>query len=50
MPNLIKMPKEKIKIRIIRWVTSHPWLKLIALILAIMVWFYVKGEKNRFSY
>ncbi|MDD5128341.1 MAG: hypothetical protein WC060_03875 [Candidatus Omnitrophota bacterium] len=25
--------------------TVHPWLKLIALALAIVLWFYVKGEK-----
>jgi len=25
-------------------VTQHPWLKLIALILAILIWFYVQGE------
>lgn len=30
-------------------ITSHPWLKLIALMLAILVWFYVKGEMNRFN-
>ena len=23
---------------------AHPWLKLIALALAILVWFYAKGE------
>ena len=44
------MPKEKPKDRIIYWITSHPWLKLIALILAILVWFYVRGELNRFDY
>lgn len=45
------MPKEKINIiRIKRWVISHPWLKLIALILAVIVWFYIKGEINRFNY
>jgi hypothetical protein len=32
------------------WIMSHPWLKLIALILAILVWFYVKDEINRFNY
>ncbi len=31
-------------------VTSHPWLKIIALALAIMIWFYVNGEINRFNY
>lgn len=45
------MPKDKIRLsqRIILWITGHPWLKLIALVLAIMVWFYVKGELNRFN-
>lgn len=32
------------------WLISHPWLKLIALILAIMVWFYIRGEIARFNY
>ena len=46
------MPKEKISIgyRVGHWFTYHPWLKLIAFILAIMVWFYVKGEISRFNY
>ncbi len=45
------MVKEKTKIirRIIHLFISHPWLKLIALILAIMVWFYIKGELKRFN-
>jgi len=30
------------------WLTSHPWLKLIALILAVILWFYAKGEMNSF--
>jgi hypothetical protein len=40
------MSEEKPKTwsRIVLWCTSHPWLKLIALLLAILVWFYVKGE------
>lgn len=44
------MLKEKNIYRLTRWFISHPWLKLIALILAIMVWFYIKGEINRFNY
>lgn len=46
------MPKEKIDIiaKVKHWVTSHPWLKLIALILAVVVWFYVRGEISRFNY
>ena len=41
------MNKKKINIfyRIAHLVTRHPWLKLISLILAIIVWFYVRGEK-----
>jgi hypothetical protein len=31
--------------RLVRLVTIHPWLKLIALMLAVALWFYVKGEK-----
>lgn len=46
------MPKEKVSLnyRIIHWFTYHPWLKLIALMLAIIVWFYVRDEINRFNY
>lgn len=45
------MAKEKISLgyRIIHFFTYHPWLKIIALILAIIVWFYVRGEINRFN-
>jgi hypothetical protein len=41
------MNKKKINIflRLVRLITIHPWLKLIALVLAIALWFYVKGEK-----
>jgi hypothetical protein len=46
------MSKEKIGIgyRIGHWFTYHPWLKLIAFILAVMVWFYVLGEIKHFDY
>ena len=37
--------KENIFGRLARLITVHPWLKLIALALAIALWFYVKGEK-----
>lgn len=49
---MLKMPKEKISIgyKIIQWLIRHPWLKLIALILAVIVWFYVRGEISRFNY
>ena len=46
------MPEEKISIvyRITHWFVHHPWLKLIALVLAVMVWFYVQGEIKQFNY
>jgi hypothetical protein len=46
------MPKIKVSFgfRLKHCFTYHPWLKLIALILAVMVWFYVKGEISRFNY
>jgi predicted ABC-type sugar transport system permease subunit len=46
------MPKEKTTIgyRIVHWFTYHPWLKIIALVLAVMVWFYVQGEIGSFNY
>jgi hypothetical protein len=28
----------------------HPWLKVISLLLAVMVWFYVRGEISRFNF
>ena len=30
--------------RVIHWFTYHPWLKLIALGLAVLVWFYIREE------
>lgn len=44
------MVKENLKSKITRWIFSHPWLKFIALVLAVMVWFYIKGELPRFNY
>lgn len=32
-----------------RWFTNHPWLKLISLVLAVITWFYVSGEINKFN-
>ncbi|MEI6631639.1 MAG: hypothetical protein WCL25_03380 [bacterium] len=45
------MPKGKVNIgyRFMHLFTHHPWLKLISLILAVLVWFYVRGEINRFN-
>lgn len=45
------MPKTKNKFiyTVYEWLISHPWLKLIALVLAIMVWFYVKEEISKFN-
>jgi len=31
---------------LIHGIISHPWLKLISFILAVMVWSYVKGLMN----
>jgi len=43
MPGKINI-KEVIK----HWFTAYPWLKLIALILAILLWFYIGGELRRY--
>jgi len=45
------MSKEKIKLtyKVIHWFTYHPWIKLISLALAVMLWFYVSSEMNRFN-
>lgn len=39
------MNKKGVFSRITSFFTTHPWLKIISLILAVLVWFYVKGEK-----
>jgi len=46
------MRKEKIGLsyRLLHIFTYHPWLKLISLILAALVWIFVKGEISRFNY
>lgn len=41
---------KKGKINILHWFTNHPWLKLISLILAILIWLYVAGEIGSFNY
>jgi len=38
--------KTNILLRFTRLITIHPLLKLIALLLAIALWFYVSGEKT----
>lgn len=40
------MSKEKVGIGsiLIHMATYHPWLKLISFLLAIITWFYAKGE------
>jgi len=45
------MVKVKVSLdcRIKHWFTYHPWLKLISLVLAILLWFYVSGEMSRFN-
>ena len=45
------MSEEKVSFsyRIAHFFIYHPWLKIIALVLAIVVWFYVRGEINRFN-
>ena len=41
--------KDNLNRTIIFWITSHPWLKLVSLILAILAWLYVRGEINNFN-
>ncbi|HLD82531.1 MAG TPA: hypothetical protein VI976_01095 [Candidatus Omnitrophota bacterium] len=40
------MSKQRVSLfyRVIHWFTYHPWLKIIALILACLTWLYVKDE------
>lgn len=46
------MNKQNIRLRdrLVSWLINHPWLKLITLILAILVWFYVSGEVKQIDY
>jgi len=46
------MAKEKLGFlrKVKYWFISHPWLKAIALILAVITWLYVRGEINKFNY
>jgi len=30
---------------IVSHISNHPWLKIISLLLAVVVWIYVKGER-----
>jgi hypothetical protein len=45
------MAKEHVTLKniMLHWFTYHPWLKIIALALAILTWFYVRGEMDRFT-
>jgi len=46
------MPKQKTSIseRIVHLFTYHPWFKLISLILAVILWFYVRGEIIKYNF
>lgn len=46
------MTKEKSTLghRILHIFTYHPWLKFISLVLAILVWIYVRDEISRFNF
>jgi len=48
----MKGPKSKInlRIRIKHLFLHHPWLKIISLIMAVLVWFLVKDQINRFNF
>jgi len=45
------MVKQKVGLayRVAHFFTYHPWLKILSLLLSVIVWFYAKGEINRFS-
>jgi len=40
--------KNSVISKCVSWWICHPWLKLIALILAVILWFYAKGQMNSF--
>ncbi|MFA5114705.1 MAG: hypothetical protein WC469_01385 [Candidatus Omnitrophota bacterium] len=45
---MTKKKRKNILRNLIRWPFFHPWLKLIAFALAVILWFYAKGEISRF--
>ncbi|MFA4984384.1 MAG: hypothetical protein WC559_03630 [Candidatus Omnitrophota bacterium] len=45
---MTRKKKRNLLRNLVRWPFFHPWLKLIALILAIILWFYAKGEMSSF--
>jgi len=42
------MAKKNIISKFASWLVYHPWLKLIALLLAVILWLYAKGEMSNF--
>lgn len=42
--------KEAFSVTLRHWLMDHPILKLIALLLAVIVWFYVSGEMVKVRY
>jgi len=36
--------QKNIFLRMFGLILTHPWLKFVSLLLAVIVWFYVKGE------
>ncbi len=40
----------KAKDKFLSFFTHHPWLKIISLILAIVIWFYIRYDISRFSW
>jgi hypothetical protein len=41
-------PKIGFSYRFVHLFTYHPWLKIVSFLLAVIVWFYAKGEITRF--
>lgn len=36
--------------RILIGIITHPWIKVLSLALAIMIWFYARTEISKFNY
>ncbi|MCG8430505.1 MAG: hypothetical protein MJA29_04985 [Candidatus Omnitrophica bacterium] len=47
---MVRKAQKSLSYRLRHWLTDHPLLKLIALLLAIIVWFYASGEMVRLGY
>ncbi|MFH1507650.1 MAG: hypothetical protein ABIG46_04380 [Candidatus Omnitrophota bacterium] len=42
--------RNSLKVQLANFITYHPWLKVLALLLSILIWLYVNSELNKYYY